>query len=204
MYLCSDNVFGSELAGYQGQSGELWTHGLLTAIASRELAKLTQSKVNPEIAYTAGLLHDVGKAVISEYMKNYSQEIFMRVESGASADFLEAERAQLETDHCEVGVALAEHWRLTELLKEVIGTHHAPATAKEEFRGLAYVVHLGDFLAMMSGAGTGADAMRYKLDSHYTDWVSIKKEELEHMLFTINLEFEKTVKALSMSTEGSE
>ena len=43
---CASEVYKDPLEGYCGESGELWRHSLLTALASRELAKISVNKIS--------------------------------------------------------------------------------------------------------------------------------------------------------------
>ena len=68
-------IFQRPLDGYESPEGELWEHSLRSAIACRELAKFTKGKVNPGLAFTAGLLHDIGKSIISEFLVGSTKEM---------------------------------------------------------------------------------------------------------------------------------
>lgn len=194
---CASAVYDSELDGYESERGELWEHSLMTAIASREVAKISNGRVSPELAYTAGLLHDIGKSVISEFLGGTTRLIVERIDSGKNSDYLEAEREILKTDHCNIGFKLAKHWKLPLPLQAVVKYHHKPATAEHIYVPLAYVVHLGDALAMMSGSGTGADSMMYSIDKGYEKYVKISDDVLASILANTVEEFNTTKDAIS-------
>ncbi len=190
--ICAAQLFETPLAGYGSEAGELWRHCLRCAIAAREIAGFAKVEVSPDIAFTAGILHDLGKAVISSFLEGHTGELAAGADSGIFTDFVEAERETLGTDHAEVGGVLAAHWNLPDCLTQVMNHHHEPRHASQACRGLVYVVHLGDFVAMMMGSGTGADTMVYTIDELYRDYVKISRKELEKVLLRTGTEYEKT------------
>ncbi|MFH1734452.1 MAG: HDOD domain-containing protein, partial [bacterium] len=159
---CTSDVFKSPLHGYESAEGELWDHSLRTAIASREIASKFAKGVGTDLAFTAGLLHDIGKAILSEFLKGSTREMAQKCDAG-NTDFLQAEIEHSGTNHAAVGGVLASHWNLPIAIAEAIQHHHSPAAAVDEFRALVYAVHLGDLVAMMGGTGTGADTLAYKI-----------------------------------------
>ncbi|MEW6217912.1 MAG: HDOD domain-containing protein [Thermodesulfobacteriota bacterium] len=188
----ADSVFASPLTGYQGQRGDLWRHDLFTALAARSLASHTTEAVDPDLAFTAGLLHDIGKAVLSDFLTAAGPEVLagLAALSGQPApDFCALEAAATGVSHSAVGQDLAGHWQLPEPLPSVIGGHHRPAAAAPGIRTLAYTVHLADQLAMMAGIGTGADSLHYPLDPEYPRHVRLSAQELSQLFLAIQEEY---------------
>ena len=154
---------------------------------------MTQSGVDisPELAFTAGLLHDIGKSLISDYLQGSVTDAIEMITTEEGLDYLDAEEKLVGFDHTRAGYELAKAWQLPDELAEVIRYHHEPAKAKEEYRALVYAVHLGDNIAMMGGFGTGSDSMRYKLDQQYTDYIKIGPKTLATIMLNVDIEFEK-------------
>jgi putative nucleotidyltransferase with HDIG domain len=198
---CAAEVYGASLDGYEGQRGALWRSGLLCAISAREIARCSNGKASPEVAYTAGILHDIGKSVISEWLEGKSREMVSKADSSAT-DYITLEQEVTGTNHCQVGFALAKRWKLPDVLCEAIAYHHHPQEASEKFRATVYAVHLGDMLAMMRGTDTGADGMRYKIDEKYRDYITISINELERISFQAGLEFKKISDSLYGESGG--
>lgn len=197
-------VFNRPLMGYESQRGELWAHGLRTAIAASALSKKSRKEVHAGVAYTAGILHDIGKSVLSKFLTGSSPEMIKSIESGEIHDFLEAEEKKTGANHCEIGKELAKHWNLPMELQEAIAFHHKPSECDENFKHLVYVIHLADMVAMMGGTGTGTDNLAYKLDKKYTDYINIDQRGIDDLLLTVLIEFEKTKEALFGSEKESE
>jgi HD-GYP domain-containing protein (c-di-GMP phosphodiesterase class II) len=101
----------------------LWDHSVGCAVAARVLAQRTGFKAKEE-AFTAGLLHDIGKVVIDQYAPKDSAQVMKRVDSGMTAAAAELE--VIGVDHTQVGGWIAERWHLPKTLCWVIQFHHDP------------------------------------------------------------------------------
>ncbi len=198
---CAAQLFDKELKGYEGEHGALWRHDLRTAIASREVVTQSNSTINPDLAFTAGLLHDIGKALISDYLQGTASDVLQKIENNEFSDYLAAEEELIGFDHPRAGYELALVWKLPEPIAEVIRFHHTPAEASEEFRELVYAVHLGDNIAMMGGCGTGADSMQYMLDTNYTQYVDLHPNALANIMLVVNEDYEKLERSFSEAGE---
>jgi len=101
----------------------LWNHSVTCAVAARVIAARSGYKAKEE-AFTAGLLHDIGKVVIDQYAPKDSERIMARIEEGVDART--AEQEILAVDHTRVGAWIAERWQLPKSLCWVIEHHHEP------------------------------------------------------------------------------
>jgi putative nucleotidyltransferase with HDIG domain len=116
-----------------------WRHSIATAACAKVLAR--QMRFNQDYAFTAGLLHDIGRLVlVSCFPNQYSEAIAWREQHDAY--MLEAERAVLGVDHVDAGLALAEHWNFSDTMRLAIGGHHAPEAPGAGF--LAAIIHVAD------------------------------------------------------------
>ena len=104
------SVMDKGLSGYALDRGELWRHSLTVAYASRYIAQVTK-KVSPEEAYVGGLLHDVGKVVLNDYVR-FGYGIIVKMVEEEQIPFTEAEFRVLGFDHAMVGEILVERWDL--------------------------------------------------------------------------------------------
>lgn len=102
-----------------------WCHAIATAVGARELAPYLQ--LNPEHAYTTGLLHDIGRLVLAtQYPSHYGAAMAYCTQHDCS--LLTAERTVLGLDHAVVGHALTQHWKFPEVIQQALATHHSPLT----------------------------------------------------------------------------
>ena len=149
------SYYGRSGSGYSLCKGGLYHHSVGTAIISEKLANLT-AKVKPGLAYTAGLLHDIGKVVLDQYIAA-AYPLFYRQLFEEETDFSEAEKTILGVDHTEVGRDLALRWSLPDSLIDTIQHHHKPENA-EQNSTLTHIVYLADLL--MSRFHTGLEIDR--------------------------------------------
>ncbi|TYP00223.1 putative nucleotidyltransferase with HDIG domain [Geothermobacter ehrlichii] len=191
------------LSGYEAEGGELWKHDLYTGFAAREIARRCRIETDVDLAFTAGLLHDIGKAIIADFLANSAEDFVGGIARGELADYVDAERQVLGFDHCEVGLELARQWKLPNQIHWVVAWHHHPQQAPEEARPLVYAVHLGDILAMMAGYGTGSDSLQYAIDQDYVNYIDLTEDDLSQIMLTVEEEFDKAIKAMAGEVAGS-
>ena len=195
------SIYEPKLVGYESSEGSLWLHCLRTAIVSKEIAKYTNNKVDSSAAYTAGLLHDIGKAVLSVHLKERLSELRELFSKSSPQDFCQTEREIIGVDHCQIGELIGSHWNLPKSLKNVIVYHHTPKLAPEEFKPLCYTIHISDMIAMMAGSGTGVDSLHYPFDVNYEQYITIDRTELDRLILQMNIEFAKTSDAINEAKE---
>lgn len=122
-----------------------WRHSLGTALLAQELSE--SFGVRPDQAYTAGLLHDVGRlGLLVKYPQSYADLLSVVVENGYS--LLQSERDLFDVDHCEAGAWLAREWDYPRELVDVFGHHHEdqPADAAPLLRLINCSCRLADSL----------------------------------------------------------
>jgi putative nucleotidyltransferase with HDIG domain len=114
------------LPGYGLDANGLWQHSLLAA-TSAETAILdgVNLEVDASVAFTVGLLHDIGKLVTNQFITAQSLLAMRRLVAEGRTG-LEAERVVLGTDHAEVGAGLIYLWRLPDQIVEAVALHHQP------------------------------------------------------------------------------
>ncbi len=189
---CGEEVFDAPLKGYASSRGDLGRHSLWTAICARELVRLASSSVDSGAAFTAGLLHDIGKVVISDFLVGSAAELLEELDTAKVQSFREAELLHLDIDHCRAGALLARHWNLPEPLLSAIEFHHEPERAEPEQRTLVCVVHLANALACCNGFGTGLDALANPLLPVVTEYLPVDPQLLDAVTIATQKEFAKT------------
>lgn len=149
---CAVDLFSQDGKIGSFSRGELWRHSIATAIAARELAKVTRA-CDPEIAFTAGLIHDVGKIVLDRHFHDDFENVIEFMDTSGFS-MLDSERAVIEADHAEIGLFLAMHWSLPEVLQQAIGGHHAPEAGSKHAK-VAALVGYADHVARSLKQGDG-------------------------------------------------
>jgi HD-like signal output (HDOD) protein len=123
----------------------LWLHSCATAQAARQLA--VPAGFDPSLAHVAGLLHDLGAAVLSKVLGAPYAQVIERVRTqGLSLEA--AERELLGVDHGWAAGVAFERWSLPAGLVTAVACHHAPETDPS---GLATLVALANRLAADAG-----------------------------------------------------
>ncbi len=175
------NWMHDSLSGY-GPDTKIFESGLKTAVSAGLIAKRLNRDELASLAYTGGLLHDIGKVVLSGYLEPSSADVLADLSSGQTEDWLAAERAAVGVDHCEVGAMVADHFGLGPGLRAVIEHHHTPSHAPEEHRQLVEIVHLADAVRAMVGGDPSTDSFAYPLDRSVLDSLGFGHEDLPEII----------------------
>ena len=123
-----------------------WKHSVVTAMASKIIVRhLTVRMMDPESAFCAGVMHDIGKLIFSQYMpEDYSAVCeYARTKS---VSVVEAEDKILGINHSKMGKILSDKWSLPLDLECAIVNHHDPENANETVAHLANIIHLADIV----------------------------------------------------------
>lgn len=106
-----------------------WQHAIAVACAARQLARLKNQ--NAEMAFTAGLLHNIGKLALACVFPEEYQAV-ATYQKAHDVPFLTAEKMLLGFDHAEIGANLTKTWNLPASLIDVVAFCHAPSQAIKE------------------------------------------------------------------------
>jgi putative nucleotidyltransferase with HDIG domain len=194
-------AFGSAmvvpLPGYAVEAKELWRHSLITATAAEVVVNdLPELNLEMPVAFTAGLLHDIGKLVLGQALTPELQlAIRNRVENGRISR-AEAEKEILGTDHGEVGAALLQSWNLPEEIVEAVANHHHPLM--EPKLQLSVVAHIGNCLAHLVGSAPGWDSFALRVDNRVTAALDLNSEKLELMMMEVRESFDRVDQFMCM------
>jgi len=144
-----------------------WQHSLACAIIARKLAR-SVGFGDPEKAYLAGLMHDIGFIVNLVVLP---QETAAALEKARREGLFagDVEYSQLGYTHCQAGEILARRWRLSDVLIEAILCHHDPTMAKIN-PALVAIVSLSDKFCRASNLGLGYPEVVDPLDTWEADW----------------------------------
>lgn len=132
--------------GGAGEQNDLWEHAVTAAIMSEIISRhLNQNKVLT--AYTAALLHDIGKTVLDVYAKIYLHS--SQRETAGTPAYVKAERRGLGIDHQELGGIVARSWKFPPEVVAAIEHHHDPEKAGQH-HGIASIVYMANVLSSES------------------------------------------------------
>lgn len=146
-----------DAGGYSLCKGGMFFHSVGCAIAAEKIADIT-GKADPKLAYTAGLLHDIGKVVLDQYISKVCP-VFFRGFNDRSRTCLEIENKILGMSHCDAGTILARQWDFSDPLVDVITYHHFPEQATDHIE-LACIVFTADLLISRFNTGMELEKMK--------------------------------------------
>ena len=159
VYQFMDGAF----TGYALDRGQLWKHSLSVAFVARHIAK--KVKGEEEEAYVAGMLHDLGKIVLNDFVR-FGYGIIVRLVEDEQMPFMDAETQILGFNHSQVGGMMLEQWNLPETYQYAARFHHNPEECQDvppHIRRMVDVVHVANAVCLMMGLGIGADGLQYTL-----------------------------------------
>lgn len=153
--------FSGRVGGYGLDKGDLWRHSLCAAYVAQSISSKTMLG-NSEQAFVAGLMHDIGKTILGQFISDGSINPGDYTNGGAS-NFVNLEERILGVSHPEIGAKVCEKWNLPEELLEAVRYHHTPS----EYDGdnpLVPIVHLADAVCLILGLGIGLDGLSYPFE----------------------------------------
>lgn len=167
-----------------------WRHSLATAFGSRLVARKVKSRgtFDPEAAFSAGLLHDIGKLVIACFLPNDFGEITQEIDNNPDVQDYTAEMTVLGYSHAQVGAALGSCWNLSSTMIDAIAFHHSPEKSGIE-RSLSYAVYLANYLAKEAFAFDYEERVIEKPDPKIMAYLDVTDETLDSIKETLREEY---------------
>ncbi len=132
---------------------DFWRHSLAVGSAARLLGKYFHLG-EPEEAFVAGLIHDIGKLIFMEYFPEQYADVLQAASTGGKPLYL-VEREQLGITHAEVGRKLCEHWNIPPALARVAASHHAAEFSSKD--DIAGAIRIANSLAKLADIGSSGD-----------------------------------------------
>ncbi len=134
----------------------VWGHSIQVGAFARAIALAeTKNARTAEAAFTAGLLHDIGKLILAGNLPEmYDTVQKLKVSKNITAR--EAEMEILGTSHAELGACLLATWGLPLPILEAIAWHHEPGRSDEKGFSLLAAVHAANIFAQESQTGEAA------------------------------------------------
>lgn len=172
---------GRKLPGYGYDTGDLWEHSLAVAFGAKIIAGMKNKALVNE-AYTAGLIHDVGKIILDPYILEQKDEIESYMENEEKT-FLDAENHFFAFNHAEIAFEICNNWSFPENINIAIKGHHNPSSS--ESTDLSYILHMADHTARFIGIGYDEDDFLYALEEGTMDYLGFKQQDMSDIVFMI-------------------
>jgi putative nucleotidyltransferase with HDIG domain len=154
----------------------LWQHSLAAAVAAQVLARHLEVE-DTETAFTAGLLHDIGKVILAQALaQDYIRVLECCAENNRAIHI--AEREAFLADHTEIGGRVLRDWKFPDRIVAAVLRHHAPLTATREHAPLAALIYAANVLAYYVGRGAGYPEHVVHPDEHALELINLEKHTL--------------------------
>jgi len=180
-----------------------WRHSLAVAVCGRLLARKVRSRgiIDPDGAFSAGLLHDVGKIIMCCFLpEEYAKFVAAREQDKESSTFLLEEKA-LGYNHCQVGAILGTQWKLPTRLIQAVSYHHHPQLSDED-DPTAYLIHIADFLARKAFAESENSPLDNTLNDGVAEYMEVSEEQLDGYSDALKEEYLKAETFMKMAGVG--
>lgn len=179
---------------------EFWRHTVAVAFMSRIVAKHIKYS-NVEVAFVAGLLHDIAKVFEDQY---FSEEFYEAVELSKEQgiQLYMAEREVLGYDHAAIGKRLADSWNLPQSIVAAMSYHHdLDKNVYPEHMTLVEIVYLSDALVRLKKIGNSGNYGKTSVSKRVMEKLKLKKETLVLLLKELDAEMEKGNSFLELINE---
>jgi putative nucleotidyltransferase with HDIG domain len=151
-----------------------WQHAMGTGICAKVLSR--HCGFDQETAFTAGLLHDVGKLVMAaHFTEDFIQILAYRDEHDCLLK--DAEASVLGFDHSLVGARIAQHWKLPPLIISAIEYHHSPGHKSSS--PLAVLIHVADIVCRGLEIGNGGDTLIPAIDDRAMNLIRLNWDNVK-------------------------
>jgi putative nucleotidyltransferase with HDIG domain len=177
MTMCMSVLMKKPLPGYGLSRGELWRHSVAVSVAA-DILVTSLSITDADEVFTAALLHDIGKLVLSEYVQEDMGSIEQMVGKGIS--FEVAEFVVLGTNHAHIGARILQNWSLPQELVNAVNWHHDPDQC-DHYCLLIDVVHVANILGWMIGYGKDHNGQPVEPAFEVTERLGIRDGHMEKL-----------------------
>ena len=179
------SLLGDRLHGYNMDSGALWRHSLAVAFGSKLIARRRNPSLEND-AFSAGLIHDVGKLALDRPVLNRKKRFDEFLEDGTQT-IVNAEKSIMGFDHAEIGYDICQHWKIPEILARAIRYHHDPWEQGQD--ELTAIVFMADTIAKMAEsmdmAGvieSGLQAVMYMIDDKAMEYLELDEDAVADIM----------------------
>ncbi len=159
---------------------QLWLHSTATATAARIFAEQLRFADANEF-FLAGLTHDIG--IMAEMHTAHPQllrcvqQLQLDMDGIPQVDLRKLEIEQFGKDHKEIGFEVCEFWNFTQRISRLVGNHHAPLDAPEDFRREACLIYAADRTAASLPNGFRLDLPEMDIEPEILDTLRITREQ---------------------------
>lgn len=190
-----------EKYGTEFDRNGFWKHSIGCAVLSKMIAQRSRYPREDE-CFTAGLLHDIGKVVLDQYLHDEMILVLKAVrEQGLS--FVDAEQVVLGLNHADIGAQVMKKWNIPLPILAAVQHHHQQVG---ERKGSAFsqdlivdCVKLADALCKYNGIGFSGDAVVPSLDTPLWERLHLESGAIDDLAQRSSEEIEKAYILLELT-----
>lgn len=163
----------------EGQE-KFWRHALAVASCGRILARKvkTRGMIDPDAAFSCGLLHDIGKMVLCCFLQDEFKKVTEERQGDLESETFEIEEKVLGYNHAQIGGLLAAQWKLPHRLGEAITYHHCPQE-NESDDPVAHIIHIANYIAKKTFYDDEDTHLVGSPDAEVLEYMQVTEEDME-------------------------
>ncbi|MFA5982949.1 MAG: GGDEF domain-containing protein [Methylococcaceae bacterium] len=169
-----------------------WQHCLFVAALSRNIAN-SLGHQDPDLVYTAGLLHDIGKIVL-ETSGQLTYSDFINSIGAAGKASPEEEQRFFGITHTEIGHVFCLTWKLPASITAVVSSHHTTPSLSfySAYKTEIAIVAFANYIAWIQGLGSVSEQAYTHLDGDVLNLIDINSLNLDNLLQLVDQEMQTT------------
>ena len=172
---------------YGFTDGEFWRHSVAAAVATEVAGSFCKTPI-PREAFTAALLHDIGKLIMARFLSTDILELLGSARKDGALGALEAETKVLTVHHGELGGIIAQHWQFPEAIVKGIIHHHTPEIGDDP---ICDTVSLANVVAKKSEAKMAGKTLDIMPDPGVMERMGLNPEDFDKLCAAAAERFEK-------------
>jgi putative nucleotidyltransferase with HDIG domain len=187
----------------QAYQDKFWRHSLAAAFCGRILAKNVKTKgiVDPDAAFSAGLLHDIGKMIMCCFLKDEFAEVSEAHQLDRESPSYEVERRVLGYCHAKIGAVLANQWKLPHKIAAAVTYHHEPEQSEDQ-DSIIYTVHTANYIAKKTFYDKDEQHLVGSLNDTVMEYLHISEMDIERFVEMLREEYLKAETFMQMAGLG--
>ncbi|KMQ53070.1 metal dependent phosphohydrolase [Chitinispirillum alkaliphilum] len=169
-----------------------WAHSLCCGLAAKMLAIKIQNRVlfDPDEAFCAGLLHDIGKVVMEQYLHE-DFHTALQVAQKEKIPAWKAEQKTLGYTHTDISRLLISGWGLPNEIEMPIIKHHTPMD-ENQYSEIIALCHLADWICYETGLSMNPEFVTPDINAEALKKLNLSSEEIEDIKNDLPHELEKS------------
>lgn len=181
---------------------KFWQHSITVGFATRALAGFYKKEELDDkflsMAFTAGLLHDIGILVLDQFFTEHYAEVLSSAVDGGDTPLYGVELQKLGITHCEISSIILRQWGFSETAIDGVLCHHSPESSVEG-RTLAELLHIANFICNNQGITNGTPVQSFGFSDSAWEELGLSLDDSISIIESVRMEAEKSPVFLSLS-----